>query len=180
MKMYALIAFDVPDNKAGDFSKGINLAVDNVENCDILKIMPKEEITLENCRFPYNLINLLNINGIKRIVDLEQYTFQWLVRLFIRNGIEGRLRTAYLECIINTMNNLGLSLSQSEENNLIELNDCGLSQQILKKLNNAGYYYLQDIADSTKFRVSRIKGIRSRSQQILEDKMKENKLWYVS
>ena len=179
MRMYALIAFDVPDNKAEDFSNGLNLAVDNVENCDILKIIPKEDITFDNCRFPHKLRNLLNISGIKRVMDLEQYTFQRLVRLFIRNGIEGRERTAYLECIITTLKILGLSLSQSEENNLIELNDCGLSQQMLKRLNKAGYYYLQDIADSTKYRVSQVKGIRSRSQQILEDRMKESELWYI-
>ena len=87
MKMYALMAFDVPDNKAGDFSKGLNLAVENVENYDVLKIIPKEEITLESCRFPHKLINLLNISGINCIADLEQYTFQRLVRLLIRYGI---------------------------------------------------------------------------------------------
>lgn len=179
MKAYALIAFDVPDNKARDFSKGLNLALENFENYDVLKIIPKEEITLESCRFPHKLINLLNISGINSIADLEQYTFQRLVRLFIRNGIEGRQRTVYLEYIIKTLKSLGLSLSQSEENNLIELNDCGLSQQMLKRLNKAGYYYIQDIADSTQFIVSQIKGIRSRSQQILEDKMKENGVWYV-
>lgn len=178
MKMYALIAFDVPNNKAGDLSKELNLAVNNVENYDILKIIPKKDITFDNCRFPHKLRNLLIINGIKKVTDLEQYTFNRIVRLFIRNGIDNRQRTAYLECIINTLKILGLALSQNGEDNLIELSDCNLSLQSLKRLNKAGYYYLQDIADSTQFRV--LKEIGRGSQQIIEDKMKENGVWYIS
>lgn len=177
MKAYALIAFDVPDNKAGDFSKELKLAGNDVENYDILKIMPKEDITLESCRFPQKLINLLNISGIKSIADLEQYTFNRIVRLFIRNDIDNRQRTAYLECIINTLKILGLSLSQNGEDNLIELSDCNLSLQTLKMLRKAGYYYLQDIADSAQFKV--LRDIGRESQQIIEDKMKENGVWYV-
>lgn len=179
MKKYALISYDVPDDKAENSTKELNLIENNVENCNILKIISKEEITFDDCRFPYELRNLLIISGIKKVVDLEQYTFKRLVRLFIRKGIEGRQRGAYLECIIKTLKTLGLSLSQNGEDDLIELNDCNLSPQTLKRLNNAGYYYLQDIADSTQFRVSQVKGIRHGSRQILEDKMKENGLWYV-
>ncbi len=178
MKKYALISYDVPDDKAENSANELNLTENNVENCSILKIMSKEEITFDDCRFPYELRNLLIINGIKKVADLEQYTFQRLVRLFIRKDIEGRQRAAYLECIIKTLKILGLSLCQNEEDDLIELNDCNLSPQMLKRLNDAGYYYLQDIADSTQFRVSQMKGIRG-SQQIIEDKMKENGLWYV-
>lgn len=179
MKKYALISYDVPDDKAENSANELNLTENNVENCSILKIMSKEEITFDDCCFPCKLRNLLIISGIKKVADLEQYTFQRLVRLFIRKGIEGRQRTDYLECIIKTLKTLDLSLCQNEEDNLIELNDCNLPPHILKRLNNAGYYYLQDISDSTQYRVSKIKGIRCGSQQIIEDKMKENGLWYV-
>lgn len=178
MKTYALISFDIPDDSAENFLKGLNLAGNDVENYDVLKIISKEEVTFDDCCFPCKLRNLLIISGIKKVADLEQYTLQRLVRLFIRKGIEGRQRAAYLECIIKTLKTLGLSLSQNGEDDLIELNDCNLSPQMLKRLNDAGYYYLQDIADSTQFRVSKIKGIRG-SQQIIEDKMKENGLWYA-
>lgn len=178
MKAYALISFDIPDDSAENFLKGLNLAGNNVENYNVLKIISKEEVTFDDCCFPCKLRNLLIISGIKKVADLEQYTFKRLVRLFIRNGIEGRQGAAYLECIIKTLKTLGLSLSQNGEDDLIELNDCNLSPQMLKRLNGAGYYYLQDIADSTQFRVSQIKGIRG-SQHIIEEKMKENGLWYV-
>lgn len=179
MKAYALISFDVPNDSAENFPKGLNLAGNNVENYNVLKIISKEEVTFDDCCFPCKLRNLLIISGIKKVADLEQYTFKRLVRLFIRNGIESRQRAAYLECIIKTLKILGLSLCQNGEDDLIELNDCNLSPQMLKRLNDAGYYYLQDIADSTQFRVSQIKGIKRGSQQILENKMKENGLWYV-
>lgn len=178
MKTYALISFDVPDDRVENLPKGLNLSGSNIENYDVLKIISKDEINFDDCRFPYELIDMLMISGIKRVADLEQYSFQWFIRLFIRNGIDDNQRMVYLEYIIKTLKILGLSLCQNEEDDLIELNDCNLSPQTLKRLNNAGYYYLQDIADSTQFRVSKIKGIRG-SQQIIEDKMKENGLWYV-
>lgn len=53
MKMYALISFDIPDDSAENFLKGLNLAGNNVENYDVLKIISKEEITFDDCRFPY-------------------------------------------------------------------------------------------------------------------------------
>lgn len=178
MKTYAFISFDVPDDSAENFPKGLNLAGNNVENYNVLKIISKEEVTFDDCRFPCKLRNLLIISGIKKVADLEQYTFKRLVRLFIRNGIESRQRAAYLECIIKTLKNFGILLNYSDDN-LIDLCDCDLSPKMLKRLNNAGYYYLQDISDSTKFGVSRINGINRINQQILEEKMKENGLWYV-
>lgn len=53
MKMYALISFDIPDDSAENFLKGLNLVGNNVENYDVLKIISKEEITFDDCRFPY-------------------------------------------------------------------------------------------------------------------------------
>lgn len=173
MKMYALISFDVPDDSTENFPTG-----SNVENYDVLKKISKEEITFDDCRFPYELRNLLMIRGIKKVADLEKYTLERLIRLLNRKCLEARQRNAYFECIIKTMDILGLSLCQNEENDLIKLDDCNLPPQILKRLNNAGYYYLQDIADSTQFGISRIKGIRG-SQHIIEEKMKENGLWYA-
>ena len=173
MKKYALISYDVPDDKAENSVNELNFIENNVENCSILKIMSKEEITFDDCRFTYELRNLLMISGIKKVADLEKYTLERLIRLLNRKCLEAQKRNAYFECIIKTMDILGLSLCQNEENDLIKLDDCNLSPQIIKRLNNAGYYYLQDIADSTHFSVSNIKGIRG-SQQIIEEKMREN------
>lgn len=179
MKIYALISFDVPDDEMRNIPQKIDLVKNNIENYGILKVISKSDITFDDCRFPYKLKDLLKTSGIKKVADLEQYTLQRLVRLFIRRGIKERDRTKYLECIVYTLKALGLSLSQNSEDNLIKLNDCNLSPQMLKKLNNAGYYYLQDIADSSKFRVSQIRGINSSGQHIIEDKLEEYGLWYA-
>ncbi len=67
MKKYALISYDVPDDKAENPANELNFIENNVENCKILKIMSKEEITFDDCRFPCELRNLLIINGIKKL-----------------------------------------------------------------------------------------------------------------